>query len=40
MEIMVLKSRETKRYEFEAVNAAQAAEIVHKIVILVGSELT
>jgi len=30
---MVLKARETKRYEFEAVNAAQAAEIVHKVVL-------
>jgi hypothetical protein len=29
---MVLKARETKRYEFEAVNAEQASEIVHKIV--------
>jgi len=29
--IMVLKARETKRYEFEAVNSAQAFEIVHKI---------
>jgi hypothetical protein len=29
---MVLKARETKRYEFEAVNSAQAFEIVHKIV--------
>jgi hypothetical protein len=29
---MVLKSRETKRYEFEAVNSSQANEIVHKIV--------
>ena len=29
---MVMKARETKRYEFEAVNAAQASEIVHKIV--------
>jgi target of rapamycin complex 2 subunit MAPKAP1/AVO1 len=31
-EIMVLKARETKRYEFEAVSEAQASEIVHKIV--------
>jgi hypothetical protein len=30
---MVLKARETKRYEFEAVNSAQALEIVHKIVL-------
>jgi len=29
---MVLKARETKRYEFEAVNSEQAFEIVHKIV--------
>ena len=29
---MVLKARETKRYEFEAVNSEQASEIVHKIV--------
>lgn len=29
---MVLKSRETKRYEFEAMNSEQAFEIVHKIV--------
>jgi len=29
--IMVLKARETKRYEFEAVNSEQAFEIVHKI---------
>ena len=29
---MVLKARETKRYEFEAVNAEQALEIVNKIV--------
>lgn len=28
----MLKARETKRYEFEAMNAAQANEIVHKIV--------
>ena len=31
---MVLKARETKRYEFEAVNSEQAFEIVHKIVAL------
>jgi hypothetical protein len=38
---MVLKARETKRYEFEAINAEQASEIVHKIVRpLVTSELT
>ena len=32
LQIMVLKARETKRYEFEAINAEQASEIVHKIV--------
>ena len=36
---MVMKARETKRYEFEAMNSEQAFEIIHKIVMLVYFDL-